>query len=158
MFVDDASTLVDGNMPSADQGAVLRDGVLLWTCDQCQKTFTLRESLTRHMAVHRGETRCPVCDKVFSTKFNLQMHLRCTQLAAPQVWCNICHRVFNSQSTLRGHRAVHRGETTCPVCRKMFNTKGHMKRHLLASHPASPAAAAVSSSSAYPGSSGPPLI
>ena len=51
-------------------------------------------------------------------------------VTTPAIHCPVCGMAFFSQSTLRGHRAVHRGETTCPVCYKMFMSKGAMKKHV----------------------------
>ncbi|XP_043189685.1 longitudinals lacking protein, isoforms A/B/D/L-like isoform X8 [Amphibalanus amphitrite] len=45
-------------------------------CALCGKTYALRTSLTHHMGLHRGETRCPVCQKVFSRKGHMLNHLR----------------------------------------------------------------------------------
>ena len=45
-------------------------------CALCGKTFALRTSLTHHMGLHRGETRCPVCHRVFSRKGHMLNHLR----------------------------------------------------------------------------------
>ena len=48
--------------------------------------------------------------------------------------CEICGRSFNGASSLRNHRAMHRGETSCPVCLLVFSQKGNMKRHLKQVH------------------------
>ena len=46
------------------------------TCQLCGKTFLLKTSLTHHKGLHRGETACPVCNKVFSRKGNMLAHMK----------------------------------------------------------------------------------
>ncbi|XP_043227967.1 broad-complex core protein isoforms 1/2/3/4/5-like isoform X8 [Amphibalanus amphitrite] len=44
-------------------------------CVVCHQSFLSRAGLSRHKAVHRGETGCPVCGRVFSNKYNLSVHM-----------------------------------------------------------------------------------
>ena len=46
------------------------------TCQICGKTFLLKTSLTHHKGLHRGETACPLCRKVFSRKGNMMAHMK----------------------------------------------------------------------------------
>ncbi|KAF0312958.1 Zinc finger protein 189 [Amphibalanus amphitrite] len=53
------------------------------TCNICGKTFTIRTSLIHHRSLHRGETACPFCQKVFSRKSNMMTHVRTVHAMAP---------------------------------------------------------------------------
>ena len=68
-----------------------------------------------------------------SVTYKLTLHA-ISEEDTPTIRCPDCDMMFFSRSTLRGHRAVHRGETSCPVCGKMYMSKGAMKKHLLTAH------------------------
>ena len=53
---------------------------------------------------------------------------------APDLRCDLCGKQFLAASTLRNHRALHRGETTCFVCGYVFSEKGNLKAHLKRIH------------------------
>ncbi|XP_043227301.1 broad-complex core protein isoforms 1/2/3/4/5-like isoform X4 [Amphibalanus amphitrite] len=53
------------------------------TCNICGKTFTIKTSLIHHRSLHRGETACPFCQKVFSRKSNMMTHVRTVHAMAP---------------------------------------------------------------------------
>ncbi|XP_037078432.1 zinc finger protein 320-like [Pollicipes pollicipes] len=105
-------------------------------CAQCGRHFTAVSSYYHHMAMHRGETTCPVCAKVLSHKGNLKHHIRTVHGAWPpfEAKCEECGRVFHAPSTFRGHKAVHRGETVCRLCLKVLSHKGHLKKHMAVVH------------------------
>jgi len=44
-------------------------------CEFCHKVFTLRCNYLAHRRQHLGDTVCPYCDKVLSTKGNLKKHM-----------------------------------------------------------------------------------
>ena len=48
--------------------------------------------------------------------------------------CEICGHTFLAASSLRNHRAIHRGETKCYICHGVFAQKGNLKRHLKKAH------------------------
>ena len=49
-----------------------------FSCDICFKEFTNKKSLQNHRNIHKGRTKCPVCEKVFSTTSNMGLHMRNT--------------------------------------------------------------------------------
>ncbi|KAF0308425.1 Zinc finger and BTB domain-containing protein 24 [Amphibalanus amphitrite] len=54
--------------PGAPLSAELR-------CDQCGRVFRARSTYRHHLSLHRGQTTCTVCHKVYSHKGNLKNHM-----------------------------------------------------------------------------------
>jgi huckebein len=54
-------------------------------CEQCGKSFTRNEELTRHKRIHSGlrPYACAVCAKRFGRKDHLKKHARTHQLRLP---------------------------------------------------------------------------
>jgi hypothetical protein len=62
-------------------------GVLRWArsrrpavfnhhCDICGKGFCHQISVALHRNLHRGATRCPICNVVFSRTYNMKRHIQ----------------------------------------------------------------------------------
>ncbi|XP_043244931.1 broad-complex core protein isoforms 1/2/3/4/5-like isoform X25 [Amphibalanus amphitrite] len=64
--------------PSSDGGA---GSMTVWSpkfvCKVCRRVFSAYSTFRGHLALHRGETTCPFCSKVFSHKGHLKVHIRC---------------------------------------------------------------------------------
>lgn len=46
-----------------------------YSCALCGKDFNYRGSLLKHRSVHRGATRCPICNLVFNRSSYIKHHL-----------------------------------------------------------------------------------
>jgi len=47
-----------------------------FSCSVCPKTFKFRSSLSHHMKTHTGESTCPKCGKILSSKANMIRHMQ----------------------------------------------------------------------------------
>ena len=84
-----------------------RSGLKPFKCDYCDKRYTRRDNLNRHIKTHRGAGKKPFR-------------------------CNHCDYRGISESHLKIHVRVHTGERPfkCDHCEKRFKTRGNVKRHM----------------------------
>lgn len=47
-------------------------------CSECSRQYKNPKSLEQHMVMHRGKTKCHICDKVLCRKYELKLHLKNT--------------------------------------------------------------------------------
>ncbi|KZT19022.1 hypothetical protein NEOLEDRAFT_1173262 [Neolentinus lepideus HHB14362 ss-1] len=90
-----------------------------WHCDECGRTFSRSQSLTRHQQIHLPEEKrnwieCPVSDCKFKClqKGNLENHIHSMHTLEPLAVCNDCGREFRDRSCLSRHRKRKHGPKT----------------------------------------------
>ncbi|EZA58968.1 broad-complex core protein isoforms 1/2/3/4/5 isoform X3 [Ooceraea biroi] len=57
------------------QSGAAADAGLLFRCRICWKGFKHPMSLTLHKDMHAGQTRCPICQRIFSRSYDMKAHL-----------------------------------------------------------------------------------
>lgn len=109
------------------------DGAEGHRCSECEKTFTDKLYLKRHMIRHTGRRpfTCSICKKCFTQKAHLRKHMRCHTGDKP-FNCPMCDATFSLKQNLHRHITSHSGEKSfnCPVCKKGFTQKCHLSRHM----------------------------
>merc|ERR1712106_491802 len=77
----------------------------VFNCDQCDKTFNKKSSITRHMYEHS----------------DLRPHI-----------CTVCKKAFKHKHHLTEHKRLHSGEKPfqCPKCQKRFSHSGSYSQHI----------------------------
>ena len=107
------------------------------SCDQCLKTFTSRQRLSRHRLSHSGEMihKCAQCNKLFGHASNLKKHLHIHTGEKPHK-CTQCNFSANQFSNLERHKRTHSGEKPqrCTMCQFFSITTGHLKVHMMMKH------------------------
>ncbi|KAK7089692.1 zinc finger protein 721-like [Littorina saxatilis] len=77
----------------------------LYPCHLCQKVFTKRYILLRHMKTHLGlrPFACDKCDKSFTESSSLKRHYRQHTGERPY-WCGGCKKTFTDAGVLKKHK------------------------------------------------------
>lgn len=106
-----------------------------FTCSECNKCYTLKGSLMRHIEVNHTKVRssrfvCEHCGKNFYTKSNIIVHLRIHTGEKPYS-CPFCEEKFVQVSSLIRHKRCHTGEKpfTCQTCAKAFRDRSLLNKH-----------------------------
>lgn len=87
------------NNPDEKSHMLTHENISSFKCNKCDKTFTKKLSLKRHLKGHTKKLRslfkCHVCDKTFTEKSSLQRHLNGH---TKKLQCTICSKVVPSPS------------------------------------------------------------
>ena len=80
---------------------------------------------------------CPTCDKKYTHKKNLDIHVDAKHSGKPPEKCEKCPATFICKSHLCGHEAsVHnqKNKPECPFWRNVLSNKYALKRHIETVH------------------------
>ena len=79
-----------------------------YSCEKCQKSFTLADTLKKHMIwAHSNERphNCDKCNKSFAIKNQLANHVKVVHEKMRRFECSHCHMKFGQKATLEKHVA-----------------------------------------------------
>ncbi|XP_075989293.1 uncharacterized protein LOC142985169 isoform X11 [Anticarsia gemmatalis] len=107
-------------------------------CTACDRTFTNRRSLARHVKkdhLMEREHVCSICDMQFFLKHYLDEHMR-VHTGVKKFQCHVCTKHYASKKSLRQHLRSHADDRkfACSVCGLAFVQRSTLKSHMRAKH------------------------
>ncbi|XP_055689565.1 transcription factor grauzone-like [Lutzomyia longipalpis] len=108
-------------------------------CEICAKVFNTRECFEAHMMRHTGQTpprvKCQQCGKEYAERNSLRRHMQMHKVTNETFTCDQCGRITSSKLALYKHKSiVHSNKTfQCTLCEKKFKRAIVLKEHM-ASH------------------------
>lgn len=114
------------------------------TCLHCQKVFSKKTLLTKHLSVHDPDNEfvCDICGYRFSSERKLKTHINGKHnevelsLSGGPYPCPDCPMIFQQKRTLAAHRVVHaERDIKCQVCDMDLKTVAALTRHMNCKHP-----------------------
>ncbi|XP_052741863.1 zinc finger protein 25-like isoform X2 [Bicyclus anynana] len=113
----------------------------LFQCDYCQKQFSTKSSIRRHVSSHLNAKTFPCiqCKKVFRKQLYLSAHITRQHPDWGQHYmCNLCDKPFLLRENLIAHMASHTNTETmfkCIYCKEKYSNQidliQHEKQHLV---------------------------
>ncbi|XP_068430833.1 zinc finger and BTB domain-containing protein 26-like [Clinocottus analis] len=94
-----------------------------YLCRRCDRVFQHLESYVGHLKQHRRYL-CLVCEKGFSQRIHLARHIRVHTGVKP-FRCPLCHKTFSQKAMLQDHFNLHTADKphTCKYCAVLFQQK-----------------------------------
>lgn len=115
-------------------------GVLPYSCSECVTEKVVIKTivaLNNHKRQHMNPEKCPYCDKRYTCKkgvdLHISMHHRDANDPNPSQ-CEYCDKVYPTKQALRNHMRIHTSGSTCEICGKVFLERNKLKRHIQTFH------------------------
>lgn len=103
-----------------------------FSCNICEKSFTLKTHLIAHQAVHSTtrDFKCEICSLAFKTEAALKVHQN-AHTATRDYVCDICGSNFTTITYLKIHMETHTTTRNfvCDKCNKSFKSLKYLRFH-----------------------------
>jgi uncharacterized Zn-finger protein len=123
----------DINESKDNNETLVKSNDIEFECSVCDKSFSSSWNLNRHLRTHYGVKpfSCFACSKSFSRSEHLQRH-KITHTKDKLFSCSICDRAFTRLEHLQRHKKIHAYEKlfSCSICGKAFKQNEYLKIHL----------------------------
>ncbi|XP_052859861.1 transcription factor grauzone-like [Anopheles cruzii] len=107
-------------------------------CTKCRQSFHKEHLLKAHQANHLSE-KCPICDKIVSSKYALKTHVSHMHGTDGNQICDVCGKEFRTKQAMERHINEHLGvevvqKVQCHVCQRWFHGKYNLRKHIRFMH------------------------
>ncbi|XP_064608092.1 uncharacterized protein LOC135472497 [Liolophura sinensis] len=102
-----------------------------WQCTLCEKSYTTKNNLVIHMLDHQGVKphKCLTCGQSFRQLGHLNTHILTHDNIKPHT-CETCGKSFTQASHLKRHQIVHgRTSNVCDRCQRTFTYPSDLQAH-----------------------------
>ncbi|XP_055615798.1 zinc finger protein 271-like isoform X3 [Toxorhynchites rutilus septentrionalis] len=110
-----------------------RKGEKPFKCEECDKPYSSKQALEIHVRSHTGERpySCSHCSKRFKDLSSCNRHIRIHSDERPYA-CPLCSKAFKGSRTLKLHIRIHTGERphSCPHCPRAFIQRSSLNQHI----------------------------
>ncbi len=107
-----------------------------FVCKECNASFSVKDSLKKHILVHRGvKFSCSICNAKFTLKAKLKRHVRDLHTDPTSKACPICKKEMK-QSSIYKHLNLHKDKMSkkqypCQQCSAKLASQEGLKAHML---------------------------
>ena len=105
-----------------------------FVCDRCERKFSTKHSLNVHISSVHQEQACKFCAETFSSARTLSSHMSDKHADLADIKCNQCSKVFVTQNLLKKHITQSHLKQVCFVCKETFLGRGALTRHQREKH------------------------
>ncbi|XP_065076209.1 zinc finger protein 836-like [Ochlerotatus camptorhynchus] len=113
---------------------------LPYTCPDCvMQTVVIKtvQRLNAHIRQHLNPVKCPHCDKRYSCKNGVNLHVQRYHqdgdVQCPST-CEYCGEVYPSKVSLLHHMKIHTTAVSCEICGKLFKDRPKLRLHIQGRH------------------------